>query len=58
MKRRGTRRKLTRGSRRSKDGSRSKPVTFLSRKAAGQRNQPECLAMKWASDTLRYYLLG
>ncbi len=40
-----------------------KPVVFLSRKLLDRETrystvEKECLAMKWAIDTLRYYLLG
>ena len=40
-----------------------KPVAFLSRKLEDRETrystvEKECLAMKWAIDSLRYYLLG
>ncbi|KAK7929500.1 hypothetical protein WMY93_005895 [Mugilogobius chulae] len=45
-----------------KDGDR-RPVVFLSRRLLDQETrysavEKECLAMKWAIDSLRYYLLG
>ena len=44
-------------------GGESRPVLFLSRKLLDQEKrystvEKECLAMKWAIESLRYYLLG